>query len=312
MTETGWRRIPRGDGGPPLWVAAWEPEIFEHAPWEARPFDALIHGASVALGPDALCAVAESVFQTRVRWVDLTGHHAGDLHDRIDRLALDAGQLGTTHATRPTTACWPGVADTREAAAFAVEHRLAEGAVALAVLVVGTAEDRAVLLAALERYAAGGGAEDGACRAESATDAREGKDMATEYEAGDKPADCALADRDCAPCRGGVETLRGEALTELAAGLDEAWRIEKEHHLARDFDCKNFARALDLVNAIGALAEAAGHHPDLTLGWGYVGVRLHTHKIDGLSEADFVLAARIDRTWTEHPDAACGTEGDGA
>ncbi len=106
---------------------------------------------------------------------------------------------------------------------------------------------------------------------------------------------CALADRTCEPCRGGVPPLRNEALTALKDQIDPEWHLVGEHHLERTFRFRDFRQALDFTCRVGELAETLGHHPEIALGWGRVALTLWTHKIDGLSEADFVLAARIDR-----------------
>jgi len=103
-----------------------------------------------------------------------------------------------------------------------------------------------------------------------------------------------LADKRCVPCRGGVSPLRGEELTPLAEQVPE-WRVVEEHHLEQSFRFKDFAEALRFTDQVGALAEEQGHHPDILLAWGKVGVQIWTHKIDGLTESDFVLAAKIDR-----------------
>ena len=108
-----------------------------------------------------------------------------------------------------------------------------------------------------------------------------------------------LADRSCVPCRGGVPPLRGEALAQLRDALGGGWSVEGEHHLTKEFRFADFVHALALVNRIGAVAEAEGHHPDLELGWGRVAVKIFTHAIDGLAESDFVLAAKIDRVANE-------------
>lgn len=102
-----------------------------------------------------------------------------------------------------------------------------------------------------------------------------------------------LAAKKCVPCKGGVEPLKGEALRAIAAQVPQ-WTIVQEHHLKRSFLFQDFATALAFVNQIGAIAEAEGHHPDLELGWGRVGVKIYTHKINGLTESDFILAAKID------------------
>jgi 4a-hydroxytetrahydrobiopterin dehydratase len=103
-----------------------------------------------------------------------------------------------------------------------------------------------------------------------------------------------LADKRCVPCRGGVPPLGAEETTRLLAQV-EGWSAPESRRLTKTFKFANFATALDFVNRIGALAEEQGHHPDLHLSWGKVRVELWTHKIDGLTESDFVLAAKIDR-----------------
>ncbi len=102
-----------------------------------------------------------------------------------------------------------------------------------------------------------------------------------------------LADRQCVPCRGGVPPLTGEALKSMAAQV-AGWNVVQEHHLARTFLFPDFRTALDFVNRVGAVAEHEGHHPDLKLSWGKVEVTIWTHKINGLTESDFILAAKID------------------
>jgi 4a-hydroxytetrahydrobiopterin dehydratase len=103
-----------------------------------------------------------------------------------------------------------------------------------------------------------------------------------------------LARRRCVPCRGGVAPLRGEPLEALHAQLDAGWSVVKEHHLEKEYRFKDFAEALAFVNRVGALAEGEQHHPDLVLTWGRVRVAIWTHKIDGLTESDFVFAAKTD------------------
>ena len=102
-----------------------------------------------------------------------------------------------------------------------------------------------------------------------------------------------LASKHCVPCHGGVPRLRGEETGRLLAQL-QGWRVVEEHHLSKEYKFKNFADALAFVNRLGAVAEAEGHHPDIEFGWGYARVKIYTHAIDGLSESDFILAARID------------------
>jgi 4a-hydroxytetrahydrobiopterin dehydratase len=102
-----------------------------------------------------------------------------------------------------------------------------------------------------------------------------------------------LASRTCVPCRGGTPPLKGEELTTLKRQVSE-WEVIEEHHLRRRFRFKNFREALDFVNKVGELAEEQGHHPDISFGWGRVEVAIWTHKIDGLTESDFILAAKVD------------------
>ena len=104
----------------------------------------------------------------------------------------------------------------------------------------------------------------------------------------------ALADKKCVPCRGGVPPLKGEELKMLQDRISD-WQVVSEHHLHREFRFPDFKQALDFVNRVGAIAEQEGHHPDILLAWGKVGITLWTHTIDGLTESDFILAAKIDR-----------------
>lgn len=103
-----------------------------------------------------------------------------------------------------------------------------------------------------------------------------------------------LASRQCVPCQGGVPPLGPQRVGELLGQLN-GWGIQKGHHLTRSFPLPDFKQALALVNRIGDLAEAEGHHPDIYLAWGMVRVEIWTHKINGLTESDFILAAKIDR-----------------
>ena len=103
-----------------------------------------------------------------------------------------------------------------------------------------------------------------------------------------------LADKQCVPCRGGVPPLNGSDLQKLH-GLVPRWTVEKDHHIHRAFKFPDFREALDFVNRVGTLAEEQGHHPDILLAWGKAEITLWTHKIDGLTESDFIMAAKIDR-----------------
>ena len=101
-----------------------------------------------------------------------------------------------------------------------------------------------------------------------------------------------LASKTCVPCRGGTPPLKGEKLDDLWRQIP-GWEVVEEHHLRRRFRFKNFREALDFVNRVGELAEEQGHHPGVRFGWGYAEVTVYTHKIDGLTESDFILAAKI-------------------
>jgi 4a-hydroxytetrahydrobiopterin dehydratase len=102
-----------------------------------------------------------------------------------------------------------------------------------------------------------------------------------------------LAEKECVPCKGGVPPLKGKALEDLSKKLGNGWRVAQEHHLEKEFAFKNFREALDFTNHVGEIAEAQSHHPDIYLAWGKVKVTIWTHKIDGLTESDFVLAAKV-------------------
>ena len=103
-----------------------------------------------------------------------------------------------------------------------------------------------------------------------------------------------LADKRCVPCTQGAEPLKGEELEEKKKELDPDWRVVDEHHLEREYQFEDFRQALEFVNEVGELAELENHHPDICLSYGKVVLQLWTHKIRGLHDNDFVLAAKID------------------
>ena len=103
-----------------------------------------------------------------------------------------------------------------------------------------------------------------------------------------------LAAKTCVPCKGGVPPLAGKELESLAHQVPQ-WNVVDGHHLTRAFKFPDFAQALAFVNKVGAIAEQQGHHPDILLTWGKAEVTTWTHKINGLTESDFILAAKIDK-----------------
>jgi 4a-hydroxytetrahydrobiopterin dehydratase len=102
-----------------------------------------------------------------------------------------------------------------------------------------------------------------------------------------------LASRECVPCKGGVPPMSAAEIETLIKQL-EGWEVVEDHHLRKTYEFKNFRGALDFVNRVGELAEEQGHHPDICFGWGRAEITIWTHKINGLTESDFVLAAKID------------------
>jgi 4a-hydroxytetrahydrobiopterin dehydratase len=103
-----------------------------------------------------------------------------------------------------------------------------------------------------------------------------------------------LAKKQCVPCKGGIPPLKGGELAAFAIQLAPGWRVVNEHHLERDFKFPDFRQALAFTNRVGQLAESQNHHPDIYLAWGKVKLTLWTHKIDGLTESDFIFAAKVD------------------
>lgn len=111
-----------------------------------------------------------------------------------------------------------------------------------------------------------------------------------------------LASKHCVPCRGGVPPLKGEELRKLQTEIPD-WKVVDEHHLAKTFVFPDFKNALDFVNRVGGVAEAEGHHPNICFTWGRADVETYTHKIDGLTESDFILAAKIDEAFLQRKGA---------
>ena len=107
-----------------------------------------------------------------------------------------------------------------------------------------------------------------------------------------------LKERKCIPCSGATPSLKGVELKKFFIELGNNWHLIQEHHIEKEYSFKDFQSALDFVNKVGAVAEVEGHHPDLLLSWGKVKVTLFTHKINGLSESDFILAAKCDALYS--------------
>ena len=108
----------------------------------------------------------------------------------------------------------------------------------------------------------------------------------------------ALVDQKCVPCSGGVPPLNADAIRKFQAETPE-WKVIDNHHIRRMFQFPDFKTALDFVNRVGAIAEGEGHHPDILLAWGKADVCTWTHAVNGLTESDFVLAAKIDREFSK-------------
>ena len=105
---------------------------------------------------------------------------------------------------------------------------------------------------------------------------------------------CDLTTKSCTPCRGGIPPLKGEQLLPFYSQLKEGWELVNEHHLEKTYLFPDFKTALEFTVKLGELSEAEGHHPDIHLSYGKVNVKIWTHKIDGLSESDFILACKCD------------------
>lgn len=106
---------------------------------------------------------------------------------------------------------------------------------------------------------------------------------------------CDFSKKHCVPCTEGTLPLKGEVLKKLFKNVDTGWKIINQHHLEKIFYFKDWIEAITFTNQLGKIAEEEGHHPDVFLSYGKVVVQLWTHKIDGLSESDFILAAKYDK-----------------
>ena len=103
-----------------------------------------------------------------------------------------------------------------------------------------------------------------------------------------------LSQKTCIPCRGGIPPLTEIEIQPLLKELEPGWKVLEGHHLENSYEFSDFKQALGFTNLVGGIAETQGHHPDIALAWGRVQLKVWTHKIDGLTESDFILAAKID------------------
>ncbi len=108
-----------------------------------------------------------------------------------------------------------------------------------------------------------------------------------------------LAQKECVPCKGGVDPLKGDALKKLHEELGNGWECVDEHHLEKTYSFKGYPASVAFTNAVADIAEAQNHHPDILLTYGKVHVKIWTHKIDGLTESDFVFAAKVERAYQD-------------
>ncbi|HYP38637.1 MAG TPA: 4a-hydroxytetrahydrobiopterin dehydratase [Stellaceae bacterium] len=109
----------------------------------------------------------------------------------------------------------------------------------------------------------------------------------------------ALVEKSCTPCRGGMPPLTQEEAANYGGQAPDWELLDGAKRIARTYRFKNFREAFAFVERAAALAETEGHHPEITFGWGYATVSLHTKKIKGLHENDFIMAAKLDRITAE-------------
>lgn len=109
----------------------------------------------------------------------------------------------------------------------------------------------------------------------------------------------ALSQKNCSDCKTATHCLTSDEVKNLMKKVDKDWKVVSDRHIEREFRFPDFAKALAFTNKVGALAEIEGHHPDIQLSWGKVVVQLWTHKVNGLTNSDFILAEKIDHI--NHP-----------
>jgi 4a-hydroxytetrahydrobiopterin dehydratase len=111
-----------------------------------------------------------------------------------------------------------------------------------------------------------------------------------------------LAAKECAPCKGGVPPLSGKALRDLHRQLPGTWDVVGEHHLEKEFRFEGYMPGVEFTDMVAAIAEEQNHHPDILLTYGKVKVSIWTHKIDGLTESDFIFAAKVEEAFRARGD----------
>ena len=104
-----------------------------------------------------------------------------------------------------------------------------------------------------------------------------------------------LNSKKCIPCKIGAPKLKVIEIKSYLKKIKKGWKVIRNHHMEKEFKFKNFKEAIGFTNKVGKIAEKEGHHPDISLSWGKVKIIIYTHKINGLHENDFILAAKIDK-----------------
>ena len=104
-----------------------------------------------------------------------------------------------------------------------------------------------------------------------------------------------LHEKKCVACEGGIPPLNHDEIEPLFATLNSDWEVIDAHHLQRNWQFDDFASALNFLNSAAQICEEEFHHADFEIGWGRVNAKIYTHKIDGLTESDFILAAKFDQ-----------------
>ncbi len=106
-----------------------------------------------------------------------------------------------------------------------------------------------------------------------------------------------LSSKHCVPCEGGLPPLVRDMATEMLNEIPGWQLLDSPDRILRRFTFDNFVKAMDFAQKVGELAETEGHHPDIGIGWGYCSVEFYTHKIKGLHENDFIMAARVNELY---------------